>query len=312
MQSMGEHAPAGWYPDQEGNIRYWDGAAWTEHVSRQPGEADATSAEASAKKEGTFSKLRKAAADKQAEKRSAREELDRKQAEAARAAGNLVTSGVFGTSTIEIYDGGYVRVAEGQSNAAQPASITVNTPYEKLRSITFTRPRQGDSPGITPALEGAVGPAVAGLMKGGASFMKVGTGVMKASVPGLAVAGFAHLASAEGRKSFLTIATDKAIHNLANQTHNGFVSTSNKGHNEVGLALESAGRSVLGVSIQEPSREPQRVPQPVSEPQALGMSQAATGPTLAERLRELAGLHQDGILSDDEFGAAKAKLLGSL
>ena len=29
--------PAGWYPDPSGRfeMRYWDGSAWTEHVSRQ-------------------------------------------------------------------------------------------------------------------------------------------------------------------------------------------------------------------------------------------------------------------------------------
>ena len=275
---MGEHAPAGWYPDQEGNIRYWDGAAWTEHVSRQPGEADATSAEASAKKEGTFSKLRKAAADKQAEKRSAREELDRKQAEAARAAGNLVTSGVFGTSTIEIYDGGYVRVAEGQSNAAQPASITANTPYEKLRSITFTRPRQGDSPGITPALEGAVGPAVAGLMKGGASFMKVGTASTKASVPGLAVAGFAP-ASAEGRKCLHyryrqgdPQSREPDAQRIRQHEQQG--PQRGRPRTRVGRTVRARCVDTSTLSAGASARAPL-----VPEPQALGMSQAATGPT---------------------------------
>ncbi len=31
------HTPAGWYPDPSGRfeMRYWDGLAWTEHVSRQ-------------------------------------------------------------------------------------------------------------------------------------------------------------------------------------------------------------------------------------------------------------------------------------
>ena len=53
--------------------------------------------------------VKKAAADKHA----AKEELGRKQAEDGQAAGALVTSGVFGTSTVEIYDGGYVRVAAG-------------------------------------------------------------------------------------------------------------------------------------------------------------------------------------------------------
>lgn len=128
---------------------------------------------------------------------------------------------------------------------------------------------------------------------------------MKASAPGLAVAGLAHLAGEAGRKSFLTIATDKAIHTLTNQSHNGFISKSNKGHNDVGLALEAAGNSVLDV-VDDAAHDP------VLEPQSVVVGQAAAGPTLAERVRELAGLHKDGILSDDEFAAAKAKLLGEL
>ena len=297
--------PAGWYPQPDGRQRYWDGELWTEHFApeqlRQPGVADATSAaSSSAQKEGAFSKLRKAAADKQAEKRSTREELDRKQAEYAQAAGALVTSGVFGTSTVEIYNGGYVRVASWDDGikVASPASITKNTPYEKLRSIKLTQSGQDNTPGMSSALEGAVGPAMARLAKGGA-------GLMKASVPGLAVAGVAHLAGAEGRKSFLTIATDKEIHTLNNQSSNGFVSKSNKGHIEVGLALEAAGNSVLcvvGVVAQASA----------SEPQPAVVSPAAAKPTLSERLRELADLHKDGILTDDEFAAAKAKLLAGL
>ena len=45
------------------------------------------------------------------------EELTRKQAEDALAAGSLVTSGVFGTSTVEICENGYVRVASCGANA---------------------------------------------------------------------------------------------------------------------------------------------------------------------------------------------------
>jgi hypothetical protein len=177
--------------------------------------------------------------------------------------GNLVMSGVFGTSTVEIYDGGYVRVASWADGmkAPSPASITKTTPYEKLRSIKFTQSGQDNTPGLSSALEGAVGPAMARLVKGGAGLMKVSGGLMKASAPGLAVAGLTHLAGAEGRKSFLTIASDKEIHSLTNQSNNGFVTKSNKGHNEVGLALEVAGNSVLGV-VGVTAREPVSEPQP--------------------------------------------------
>src|SRR5215813_6780677 len=37
----------------------------------------------------------------------------------------------------------------------------------------------------------------------------------------------------------------------------------------------------------------------------------AAGPSMADQLQQIAALHQQGVLSDDEFAAAKAKLLGS-
>jgi len=36
----------------------------------------------------------------------------------------------------------------------------------------------------------------------------------------------------------------------------------------------------------------------------------AGGPSVADQLQQIAGLHQQGVLSDDEFAAAKAKVLG--
>jgi hypothetical protein len=308
--AMSEQATAGWYPDGHGNDRYWDGLAWTEQL-RQAEGANALSAATRVKKEGAFAKVgsavKKAADDRQA----AKDELNRKQADDVQAAGILVTSGVFGTSTVEIYDGGYVRVESGQANATQPKRITKNTPYEKLRSIKLTQPVQDKPSGMTSALEGAVGPAMASLMKGGAGLIKGGAVLMKSSAPGLAVAGLAHLAGAEDRKSFLTIATDKEIHTLTNQSHNGFINKINKGHNEVGLALEAAANFILDANRVE-SREPEPGPQSLVEPRPVEAIQASTGPTVGERLRELADLHRDGILSDDEFAAVKAKLLSGL
>ena len=36
----------------------------------------------------------------------------------------------------------------------------------------------------------------------------------------------------------------------------------------------------------------------------------APGPSMADQLQQIAALHQQGVLSDDEFAAAKAKILG--
>ena len=203
---MNEQAPAGWYPDGHGSERFWDGSAWTDQI-RALVVTDVP------KKTGAFSKFGAAVKNAAAEKKVAKEEHARKQAQDALAAGALVTSGVFGTSTVEIYENGYVRVASWgeRPNGTGPKSIDKDTPYEKLRSIKFTQP-EGETSKSTSALDGAVGPAVAKLLKGG-------KGLMKASAPGMAAAGIAHLATNAARQSFLTIATDKQIHTLTQPDH---------------------------------------------------------------------------------------------
>ena len=45
---------------------------------------------------------------------------------------------------------------------------------------------------------------------------------------------------------------------------------------------------------------PQQAPPPDAAP--------AAGPSVADQLQQIAGLHQQGVLSDDEFAAAKAKI----
>ncbi|TNM37797.1 DUF2510 domain-containing protein [Nocardioides albidus] len=301
---MSEQAPEGWYPDGHGNERFWDGAAWTEQV-RALSVGDAAD-----KKPGAFSKLGSAVKAKAAEKKASKEEAARRHAENAQAAGSLVTSGVFGTSTVEIYEGGFVRVASWPErvNGNGPCPIDKKTPYERLRSIKYTGPSD-ESSGGPSALEGAVGPAVAKLLKGG-------KGLMKASAPGMAAAGIGHLASNAARKSFLTIATDQRIHTLDNQSTNSVgLKTSNKGHNEVGIALQEAGNAILGISSSEPgpvADVPHHVPAAQAPPAESAAAPTAAAPTIGDRLRELAALHKDGILSDDEFAAAKATLLGGL
>lgn len=294
---MNEQADAGWYPDGLGSERYWNGGTWTDHV-RAVVAADAP------KKAGAFSKLGTAVKNVAAEKKASKEEFVRKQAQDALAAGSLVTSGIFGTATIEVFENAYVRVAswgDGQS-ASDPKAIDKNTLYEKLRSIEFTQPDDSNSGGPS-ALEGAVGPTVAKLMKGG-------KGLMQASAPGMAAAGIAHVASNAARKSFLTIATDKQIHTLTNQTTNRVgLKTSNIGHNDVARALEVAGRAVLGVVVDVGSPSALGGPAVAASPEP---TTVIASPSLSDRMRELAELHKDGILSDEEFASAKATLLGGL
>lgn len=301
-------APAGWYPDHHGHTRYWDGEAWTELVSQQtpPTTPPSKPPAPQPKKDSAIARMR-----------TARQERILSQAEAALEAGAMVTSGVFGTSTIEIYEGGYVRVASGErpafmgrtsrpGRAMSPGatvSMTKGVPYERVISIKFTPSTQDQTSGDTAPLAGAVGPMMSKVIRGGKASLK-------GSLPGLAATGIAHVASIESRTAYLMITTDREVHQLTNQGHNGYVRTINRAHVDVGLALESAVNAVLaGKETSTESTTPYSAA-PVSDSQ---LTQAASGTsTLAARLRDLAGLHNDGILTDEEFATAKARLLGDL
>lgn len=323
MANVSSQTPSGWYPDSERRMRFWDGVAWTDQAepppppSGGPSPDPATVGPPPPKTDGgAFGKLKRAASDRQA----AKADQSRKQAEYARDAGVLITSGIFGTSTVEIYSGGYVRVASGERpsmlgksqpgramSPGQPVAIRKSTPYEVLRSIKFTPPANEKSSGPSSPSEDVMGPAMAKLMRGGKA-------ALKGSVPGLAATGIAYMASTESRTSYLTIATDREIHQLTNQGHNGFVKTTNKGHADVGLALESAGNAVLGVSPAPPTGMSTGA-SPVGAavaPQSPPVEDPSPSQTMGSRLRELAELHKEGILSDEEFSTAKAKLLDGL
>jgi hypothetical protein len=175
-----------------------------------------------------------------------------------------------------------------------------------LRSIKFKAPDQGRSSGEGPALAGTLGTAVTGLLKGGKA-------LAKASPTGLAVtAATSYIASAATGKSLLTITTNKQIHTLTNQSANSVgLKVSNKAHNDVGFALETAGNAALGLhATLTQAVVASGAETPAIQPVAA--AQPAAAPSLSDRLRELAGLHAEGILSDDEFAAAKAQLLSGI
>lgn len=123
--------------------------------------------EKSTQKQGFWASVA-ADAKKSAAEAEAREKL------ASETAGNLVTKQSFGGSTVEIYDGGYVRIA---------TFISRSTPYERLRSIKHSFQVQDKSAG---------GRITAGLLTSGVSL----------------------LTSKEKRTIFLTVATDKRTHSL--------------------------------------------------------------------------------------------------
>jgi len=66
--------------------------------------------------------------------------------------------------------------------------------------------------------------------------------------------------------------------------------------------LESQQSQQAPPSYQQPQYQEPPPPPPAAAPQSSPM---------LDQLNQLAALHQQGVLSDDEFTAAKAKLLGS-
>lgn len=186
-------------------------------------------------------------------------ERERDQAKQLERAGALIRSGKFGGRTIEIYDGGFVRVA---------SSMSASTPFEELRSIKFTVNVQDKSAG---------GRALAATMTAGLSLM----------------------ASKEKRTLILTIATDRQVHTL--KTTGGM----GRAEDKAGQALEAAGQSVI--EARRTGAASATVNQTVVVNTA---SHSGSGP--GEKLRQLAELHRDGILSDDEFNEAKQRLLRDL
>lgn len=51
--------------------------------------------------------------------------------------------------------------------------------------------------------------------------------------------------------------------------------------------------------------------QQAAVPAPRGSGEQAVAPSMADQVKQLADLHKQGVLSDDEFAAAKAKLLGT-
>lgn len=343
-------APAGWYDDGSGQQRWWDGHAWgvyAQDVSSTQLEARPTGVgqvsapvEQPAKSSGMFNVLGRVVKNAAQEQRAAsqrrrqererlEEEARRKQEELDRRVGPLATSGVFGDAYIEIYENGYVRIGEalvaevvrrqerltsisgsqGRSRYSRSLESRMSSqPYEKLLSISFSR---GDGLASSPEsghdfVGGAAMKAVSAVAKGS----------LKASVPGLAVAGVGYVAKkVVSGKSALTIATDRQIHVLSNRAmlSTGGIPLIKTGQGDVGEVLERVGNSVLAALGRGPvvSNAP-ALPSGQAEVSQGMSSPGMSTEDVAKRLRELAELREEGILDDADFAIAKRQLLGKL
>ncbi len=181
-------------------------------------------------------------------------------AEASASAGSLIEKGVFGGQTIEIYDGGYIRVS---------MLMNAKTPFEKLRSIKMTTQVQDKSAGGRAAM-------------------------------GAMTMGLNYLGSKEKRVLLLAIATDKKVHTLKDTGGMG------RGADQTGMRLEAAGTAVVDALGAAAASAPIVVQ--VAAPEAA--APAAADPL--EQLKKLGELRDAGILSEEEFAAKKADILGRM
>jgi Short C-terminal domain len=68
-------------------------------------------------------------------------------------------------------------------------------------------------------------------------------------------------------------------------------------------AADEAAQDDRISQLEQQQAPPPQAPPPQAAPPA--------GPSMGDQLQQLAALHQQGVLTDDEFAAAKSKLLGS-
>ena len=294
MEEVEVPTPAGWYDDGQGQVRWWDGSAWTEHVQ---GPKSSQGLKSSALK-WIGASIKKAVDDRAAAKRQQyAEEMARQTA-----AGRLLTKGEFGGHCVEIYEGGYVRIMS-HSESSSEARTRRNTfshinqvPYERLISVSFVED-QADSIAHEPSATSATAmQAVSGLIGGGIKALPLGAVAAAVSV------GASHVIKAKSRKSTLTITTDMNIHSL----------TDNGDQAPVGRALERAALIALGLPLPQERAQIEARVSPESYPDVPGSPAQQQTSSVTDRLRELAMLHREGLINETEFAMAKEKLLGSM
>lgn len=113
------------------------------------------------------------------------------------------------------------------------------------------------------------------------------------AIAGAATMGLNYLASKEKRTLFLTIATDRKTHTLS--TEGDMLRLDDK----AGLGIEAAAQGVLAAATASPQVNVHDAPAPA----------APQGDSLADQIKKLGDLHRDGVLSEEEFAAAKARLI---
>lgn len=221
-------------------------------------------------------------------------------------AGALVAEGVFGTTAVEIYEGGYTRVAKSP-DGREVGELSPETPFEELISIHV---EEEESLGGQMLQQGAV--ALTSVVA--ASTLSKRKGSLGSLGPGLAALGVDHFMKQLARKTVLTIVTDHQVHTVTNEQQGPLGVSLPASNDGLGQRLVSVGKRVIANSppehkgVLESSSRGKQSDGEESAPEKQPRKEAGRA-DVVEKIRELSSLHEDGLLTDQEFSAAKGRLL---
>lgn len=207
--------------------------------------------------------------------------------EQLRLAGNLLSKGRFGMFYIEVYSFAYVRISTSRKMLAPNGDFA---PFERLIDASFDPGSSVGTDASGATLIGSAASIIGGTLRG-----------FRGSLPGLAVAGVGHYLSKRRGKACLTFATEYTVHSLTNEVIAD--QKFERSHISMGESLYRAAMKALGKPL---SNEAPVQPQ-ISKAQAQSLELSAP-----EKLRKLSILHTEGILSDEEFAQAKARIIENL
>lgn len=100
-------------------------------------------------------------------------------------------------------------------------------------------------------------------------------------------------------------------HVLTNQDTSGIIPVVRREQEDTGRALEQAGQAVVSARLSHREQESPVLTDGDPTPE-LPRRAAVESSSIAEQLRDVARLHDEGVLSDSEFTVAKSRLFGNL
>ncbi|MEJ6555561.1 DUF2510 domain-containing protein [Microbacterium esteraromaticum] len=296
--------PQGWYYDGNGEVRWWDGRRWTEHV--QPGvplkAAVGANADRSADPKSERDAERQAIAARKHAVRAVvidRRNAERREKEAAALAVREQKRVAKAAKQAQKESDRVAKIAAREAELAAWDRVTGKQVFMSSFGLTAIVLYENGYARFGVSLLGMTGEPGAPEKLLGA---KTTTQVQDKSAGGRAVAagmtmGLSMLASNEKRLIFLTITTDKQVRVM--KAEGDMMRTVDKAAMEIVARAEAL--------IEQSASLPIAVRQ-VAHNEEPGTKQA----DVIEKIRRLAELRDAGILSADEFESKKAELLSRI